>query len=159
VKESSVEDTEPEEANRLLQEVCHQVTSMLDKVQARPRRLSVTAGPVAVEFEWPDSAGPAVQEEARQSTQRGDDEDIFYVRAPTVGAFYRAPEPGAKPFAVEGERVLARQQLGILEAMKMMLPVEAHRSGLLVAFLADDGEPVEFDAPLAALRPDDTALG
>lgn len=158
-----MEGAEPEEANRLLQEICRQITAMLAVVPARPRRLSVTAGQVAVEFEWPDGPGPVVPgpvvpEETRHGARQEDD-GVFYVRALTVGTFYRSPQPGARPFVVEGEHVLLGQQVGILEAMKMMLPVEAHRSGLVEIFLAEDGAPVEFDAPLVALRPDETAPG
>ena len=47
------------------------------------------------------------------------------------------------------------QQVAILEAMKMMLPVEATAPGKITAFLAEDGTPVEFDTPLVALRPVD----
>jgi hypothetical protein len=51
--------------------------------------------------------------------------DQLSIRATVVGTFSRAPEPGAEPFAAEGDIVQPGQQVAILEAMKMMLPVEA----------------------------------
>jgi acetyl-CoA carboxylase biotin carboxyl carrier protein len=83
--------------------------------------------------------------------------NLVYVRATTVGTFYRASEPGARPFVAEGDEVQPGQQVGILEAMKMMLPVEADCAGRVTEFLVADATPVEFDAPLIALTPPDPA--
>ncbi|MCE0764875.1 acetyl-CoA carboxylase biotin carboxyl carrier protein subunit [Pseudonocardia kujensis] len=71
--------------------------------------------------------------------------------APTVGVFYRAPEPGAAPFVDTGDLVTAGQQVGIVEAMKLMIPVEAERGGRIVEVLCADATAVEFGAPLFAL--------
>ena len=66
------------------------------------------------------SATPAVQPVA--------DDGLHYVCAAIVGTFYRGPEPGAAPFVSEGDMVRPGQQIAILEAMKMMMPVEADRA-------------------------------
>src|SRR5690606_41864511 len=47
-----------------------------------------------------------------------------YVCAPSVGTFYQAHEPGAPPFVTVGSTVTAGQQVGIVEVMKLMIPVE-----------------------------------
>lgn len=70
------------------------------------------------------------------------------VKALLVGVFYRCPAPGEPPFVEVGDRVEAGQQLAIVEAMKMMNPVTADRSGVVLAVPAEDGEVVEFDQPL-----------
>ncbi|WP_051386146.1 acetyl-CoA carboxylase biotin carboxyl carrier protein [Actinokineospora inagensis] len=70
------------------------------------------------------------------------------VKALLVGVFYRCPAPGEAPFVEVGDRVEAGQQLGIVEAMKMMNPVVADRAGVIAAVPATDGEVVEFDQPL-----------
>jgi acetyl-CoA carboxylase biotin carboxyl carrier protein len=77
-----------------------------------------------------------------------------HVCAPTVGMFYRSPEPGAPPFVKPGETVRAGQQVGIVEAMKLMVPVEADRAGRVVEVLVPDGSAVEFGQPLIALSDD-----
>lgn len=45
------------------------------------------------------------------------------------------------------------QQLGIVEAMKLMNPVTADRPGRVRAVLAPDGELVEFEQVLVELDP------
>jgi acetyl-CoA carboxylase biotin carboxyl carrier protein len=78
---------------------------------------------------------------------------LHYVCAPSVGTFYRAPEPGATPFVAEGETVNPGQQVAIVEAMKLMLPVEADRAGRVVEVLVADGQAVEYGDRLLALVP------
>ena len=77
--------------------------------------------------------------------------DSYTVRASTVGVFYRSPEPGTPPFVSEGDVVTAGQQIGIVEAMKLMIPLEADRGGRVVAVLARDGESVEHGQPVLTL--------
>jgi acetyl-CoA carboxylase biotin carboxyl carrier protein len=132
---------------------------LLDAAPRPPRRLAVRVGEVSVELEWPDTAGspdppdagtvPAPTAGTEAETAR---EDLSYLRAPTVGVFYRSPEPGAKPFVEVGDLVTAGQQIGIVEAMKLMIPVEASSGGEVVEILKADAEPVEFDEPLVAVR-------
>ncbi|WP_422740154.1 acetyl-CoA carboxylase biotin carboxyl carrier protein [Micromonospora sp. WMMD729] len=75
------------------------------------------------------------------------------VRAPIVGTFYRASEPGARPFVAVGDLVRPGQPVGIVEAMKLMNEVSAERAGRVVAILVEDGQPVEYDQPLVELDP------
>ena len=78
--------------------------------------------------------------------------DTFPLCAGTVGTFYRAPEPGAAPFVAEGDRVESGQQVAVIEAMKLMIPVEADRAGVVVEFLVADRAPVEYGQPLMLVR-------
>ncbi|WP_052314223.1 acetyl-CoA carboxylase biotin carboxyl carrier protein [Nocardia thailandica] len=73
----------------------------------------------------------------------------FTLTAETVGVFYRAAEPGAAPFVAEGDPVRPGQQIGIIEAMKLMIPVTAAREGVVVAFHAGNGDAVEYGQALA----------
>ncbi|WP_435209581.1 acetyl-CoA carboxylase biotin carboxyl carrier protein [Micromonospora sp. bgisy143] len=75
------------------------------------------------------------------------------VRAPIVGTFYRASEPGARPFVAVGDLVRPGQPVGIVEAMKLMNEVSADRAGRVVAILVEDGQPVEYDQALVELDP------
>ncbi|MFY1615252.1 acetyl-CoA carboxylase biotin carboxyl carrier protein [Micromonospora sp. WMMD736] len=75
------------------------------------------------------------------------------VRAPIVGTFYRASEPGARPFVAVGDLVRPGQPVAIVEAMKLMNEVSADRAGRVVAILVEDGQPVEYDQPLVELDP------
>ncbi|MBR7672992.1 hypothetical protein KDA82_08180 [Streptomyces daliensis] len=75
------------------------------------------------------------------------------VTSPSVGTFYRCPEPGAEPFVQVGDQVKASQQLAIIEVMKLMIPVEADRDAVVTEALADDGQSVEYGQPLFTLGP------
>ncbi|MGC3871911.1 acetyl-CoA carboxylase biotin carboxyl carrier protein [Halomonas sp. GXIMD04776] len=70
------------------------------------------------------------------------------VTSPMVGTFYRAPAPGAKPYAEVGQRVKKGDPICIVEAMKMMNQIDADQEGVIEAILVEDGEPVEFDQPM-----------
>ena len=74
------------------------------------------------------------------------------VKSPMVGTAYLAAEPGAKPFASVGATVAAGDTLLIVEAMKVMNPILAPRAGTVKAVLVDNGQPVEFDQPLAIVE-------
>jgi acetyl-CoA carboxylase biotin carboxyl carrier protein len=75
------------------------------------------------------------------------------VRAPLVGTFYHAGGPGAKPFIEVGDFVETGQQIGILEAMKLMNPIEADCSGRVLEILLADGQSAEYDQPLVVIEP------
>ncbi|MEW9547200.1 acetyl-CoA carboxylase biotin carboxyl carrier protein [Nonomuraea sp. NPDC050783] len=123
------------------------------------RRIRVRSGAADIELEWTALAGEPARAAAVQAPVAVEavlDEGLHYVRSPIVGTFYRAPEPGAKPFVAAGGRVEKGQQIGIVEALKMMNPIEADCSGEVVEVLAADGTPVEFDQRLIAVRTADT---
>ena len=70
------------------------------------------------------------------------------LRSPMVGTFYASPNPESPPFVKVGQAVKAGDTLGIIEAMKMFNQIEADTAGTIVAVLASNGQPVEFDEPL-----------
>lgn len=70
------------------------------------------------------------------------------VKAPMVGTFYRAPNPGASPFVEVGQSVKEGDPLCIIEAMKLLNEIEADKSGVIQEILVENGEPVEYGQPL-----------
>ncbi|TVP81359.1 acetyl-CoA carboxylase biotin carboxyl carrier protein [Thioalkalivibrio sp.] len=70
------------------------------------------------------------------------------VTAPMVGTFYRAPSPGARPFVEVGSAVEVGDTLCIIEAMKMLNPIEADKAGTVREALVENGHPVEYGQPL-----------
>ena len=74
------------------------------------------------------------------------------ITSPMVGTFYRAPSPGAAPFVEVGDTVKKGQVIGIIEAMKLLNEVEADQDGVVKAFAAENGQPVEFGQPLVYLE-------
>lgn len=154
----------------LLDAVRDSVLQLVARLPRLPSSLRVAAGDVTVEAEWDagaaasangasaangaagvvDPADPA--EPAATGGAEGAD-DLAYVRSPTVGSFFRAPEPGAPPFVEVADSVVAGQQVAVVESMKLFFAVNADADGTVVEVLKDDGAPVEHGEPLLALRP------
>jgi acetyl-CoA carboxylase biotin carboxyl carrier protein len=76
------------------------------------------------------------------------EEDGHAVTAPMVGTFYSAPSPGSAEFVQMGDRVNVGDTLCIVEAMKMMNPIEAEVSGTIKSIRAQSGDPVEYGQTL-----------
>ena len=76
------------------------------------------------------------------------EEDGHAVTAPMVGTFYSAPSPGSADFVQLGDRVNVGDTLCIVEAMKMMNPIEAEVSGTVKSIRAQNGDPVEYGQTL-----------
>ncbi|MGW4249830.1 acetyl-CoA carboxylase biotin carboxyl carrier protein [Nocardia sp. NPDC004722] len=93
------------------------------------------------------AAAPAANGASRQP-ENASETATFTLHAETVGVFYRSPEPGAAPFVTEGDPVRAGQQVAIVEAMKLMIPVIADREGVVAEFRIADGESVEHGQAL-----------
>ena len=70
------------------------------------------------------------------------------VSSPMVGTLYSSPAPDAPVFVKVGQSVKVGDTLCIIEAMKIMNPIEADRAGTIVAILVENGHPVEFEQPL-----------
>ncbi|MDO4251007.1 MAG: acetyl-CoA carboxylase biotin carboxyl carrier protein [Moraxella sp.] len=69
-------------------------------------------------------------------------------KSPMVGVFYSAPSPNDPPFVKVGQSVQKGQQLGIIEAMKIMNPLEASQDGIIEEILVKNGDVVQFDQPV-----------
>lgn len=70
------------------------------------------------------------------------------VKAPMVGTFYRAANPGSAVFVQVGQTVKEGEPLCIIEAMKLLNEIEADKSGVVTEILVENGEPVEYGQPL-----------
>ena len=74
------------------------------------------------------------------------------VKAPMVGTAYLAPQPGDPPFVRLGDSVAEGQPLLIIEAMKVMNQIRAHRPGRIAQILVADAQPVEYGAVLMLIE-------
>ena len=75
------------------------------------------------------------------------------VNSPMVGTFYAQPEPGAEPYVRVGTRIAPGQTLCIIEAMKIMNPIDAELSGVIKEIAVQDSQPVEFGQALFRVDP------
>jgi acetyl-CoA carboxylase biotin carboxyl carrier protein len=145
----------------VLEAAYHSASRLMSAAAGPVRRIRLQAGEVMVEVEWLDSthvaatgsavAAPVPHGDATAAADPA--EALHYVCASMVGTYYRAPEPGAEPFIREGDQIDEGQQIAIIEAMKMMMPVEADCVGEVVRTLVPDAAPVEYGERLIAVRP------
>jgi len=94
-----------------------------------------------------DKSAPLLPEAAVEDEIKG-----HIVSSPMVGTFYRAASPGVKPFVDIGHRVSSGDTLCIIEAMKILNQIEADKSGVITAILAENGQPVEYGQPMFAIE-------
>jgi acetyl-CoA carboxylase biotin carboxyl carrier protein len=78
--------------------------------------------------------------------------DVAQFLSPMVGTFYRAPNPEANSYVVEGDRVDENSVLCIIEAMKVMNEIKAEIRGEVIEVLVENGEAVEFGQPLFLIK-------
>lgn len=74
------------------------------------------------------------------------------IDSPTVGTFYRAPAPDAKPFVEIGSKVTSDTVVCIIEAMKVMNEIKAEKSGIIKEILVENAQAVEYGQPLFLLE-------
>lgn len=74
------------------------------------------------------------------------------VKSPMVGNVYRSPAPDADVFVNEGDTVKAGDSVLIIEAMKVMNQIKAHKDGVIKSILVNDSDPVEFDEVLLIIE-------
>lgn len=96
---------------------------------------------------------PYAQPEA-EPARKGDADPLtgHIVRSPMVGTFYRSSTPGAKAFVEVGQRVESGETLCIIEAMKILNPIEADKSGKVTKILVENAQPVEYNQPLFVIE-------
>jgi len=78
--------------------------------------------------------------------------ELAIVKSPIVGTFYRASEPGARPFVEVGDAVKKGQVLCIIEAMKLMNEIDSEYEGEVVKAYVENGQAVQFGERLFAIR-------
>jgi acetyl-CoA carboxylase biotin carboxyl carrier protein len=148
----------------LIESVWQEARDLIKKLEGSTvQRLRVEAGDYRIEIERGMPAGavaaPVVQAAAPGAAVAADGappveaDDRHRILAPLVGTFYRASQPGAKPFVEIGDVVDVGQTVAIVEAMKLMNQVQADRSGRVAEIVAEDGAWVEFEQALIILEP------
>jgi acetyl-CoA carboxylase biotin carboxyl carrier protein len=81
--------------------------------------------------------------------------EVFDVRTPLPGTFYRSPKPGAPQFVELGAQVDTSTVIGIVETMKLMNSVYAGVAGRVAEICVADATFARQDAVLMriALNP------
>jgi acetyl-CoA carboxylase biotin carboxyl carrier protein len=123
----------------------HQVVAMPQMTYAAPPPQMVAAAPAAV------PAAAATPAAAGAADEAGG--ELAIVKSPIVGTFYRAAEPGAKPFVSVGDVVKKGQVLCIIEAMKLMNEIDSEYDGEITSIYIENGQAVQYGERLFAIKP------
>ena len=74
------------------------------------------------------------------------------LNSPMVGTAYAAAEPGKDPFIKLNSLVKKGDTVLIIEAMKVMNSITAHKSGKIIFIGFEDNQPVEFNQILLIIE-------
>lgn len=113
----------------------------VDPAPAKP----VVAAPAVVHPNSSNGHSPAISPDALPAGH-------ILVTAPMLGTYYGAPKPGEPAFVQMGDAVSADAVLCIVEVMKLMTSVTAGAAGEVAGVFVKDGDLVEFEQPLFAIR-------
>jgi acetyl-CoA carboxylase biotin carboxyl carrier protein len=153
--------TEPRKPTneKLIRAVWDEARDLIKRLEGSTvERFSVEAGDTKIEIERGMVTGmvgiapvaPGMDEAADGAPELDGGHPI---KAPLVGTFYRAGQPGSPPFVEEGDVVDVGQTVAIVEAMKLMNQVQADQGGKVRQILVEDGQWVEFEQVLMYLEP------
>jgi acetyl-CoA carboxylase biotin carboxyl carrier protein len=122
-------------------------------VRLRIRRTSsngaaVSLAPTAVSVVTPSVPAPPVEAPALPEAA----EELYYIKSPIVGTFYKAPSPTSEAFVSVGDVIEKGTVVCIIEAMKLMNEIESDAAGEIVSILVENGQPVEYGERLYAIR-------
>lgn len=156
--------TEPKRTSanqELIRAVWEEARDLIKRLEGSTvQRFSVEAGDTKIEIERGMPAGVVASALPAAAAAPGEEgapeaaaDDRHPIKAPLVGTYYGAPQPGADPFVKEGDSVEAGQTVAIVEAMKLMNHVQADAAGTVAEIVTVDGQWVEFEQVLLYLEP------
>ncbi|MDC0886830.1 acetyl-CoA carboxylase biotin carboxyl carrier protein [Altererythrobacter sp.] len=99
----------------------------------------------------PAAAAPAAAAPTPAASETPAADHADAMKSPMVGTVYLSAEPGADPFVSVGSSVSEGDTILIVEAMKVMNPITADKSGTVKAILVENAQPIEFDQPLVVI--------
>ena len=112
--------------------------------EAAPVVSVVSAAPAAA----PVAAAPAAAPAAPAAAPAPAADNLYTVKSPMIGTFYRAPGPDKDNFVEVGTEIAPGKTVCVIEAMKLFNEIDSEISGKIVKILVENASPVEFDQPL-----------
>jgi acetyl-CoA carboxylase biotin carboxyl carrier protein len=105
---------------------------------------------MAVAAPAPTAAAPEAAQATAAATPAAEviADNLFTVKSPMIGTFYRAAGPDKDNFVEVGSEIAPGKTLCMIEAMKLFNEIDSEISGKIVKILVDNASPVEFDQPL-----------
>ena len=110
------------------------------------------AGPSHLEHKPADHSLDSSSSKTQNQSRVTPDPDHFVVRSPMVGTYYKASQPGAKPFVAVGEEVKKGEVVCLIEVMKLINSVVTDVNGRVAAIHVEDAQAVEYGQPLISIK-------
>ena len=130
-------------------------------LQEKDERVTIKRGGGAPAVHYvPSAPAPAPAPAAGTPEQPGaapapeEQPGVVTIGSPMVGTFYNSPTPDAQSYVKVGDRVEPDTVVCIIEAMKVFNEIRAQTAGTIQKVLVKNGEAIEFDQPLFAVKPD-----
>lgn len=143
VEESDISEIEIKEGETNIR-----ITRNQEPVYVQPQAVSYqAAAPAPVAAPAPAPAAAAAPAAPAPEVVQGKK-----VTSPMVGTFYAAPSPDAGAFVKVGQKIAVGDTLCIIEAMKIMNPIEAEIAGTVTQILAQNGDLVEYGQSLFVIE-------
>jgi acetyl-CoA carboxylase biotin carboxyl carrier protein len=122
-------------------------------VRLRIKRVSLHGPSISVTHQQLSSAAVALPP-AQVSTEalKETEEELYFIKSPIVGTFYKASSPTSEAFVSVGDFVEKGSVVCIVEAMKLMNEIESDVAGEIITILVENGQPVEYGEKLFAIR-------
>ena len=120
-------------------------------IAASPQNAPATQASAPASRKAPVAPAPAPLKEAPKPVVIP--EGMVAIKAPMVGVFYIAPEPGKPPFVTVNAAIKADATVGLIEVMKVFNAVSAGVNGIVTEVLAQNGQLVEYGQPLFLVKP------
>lgn len=149
VKESGIEELEVKEGEESVR-ICRQSPTQVHSPQ-QIYTVSHDSPATTLSTKLAQTVSESIIAPVNTSTELPELSENMVI-SPMVGTFYLSPSPDAAPLIRLGQQVEQGQAVCIIEAMKMMNQIEAHRSGVIKAILVDSGDAVGFDQPLMTIE-------
>ena len=119
-------------------------------IEVSLKRANGAAQPAPIPQDTQAQETPAVSREKKPVLFS---DNLYLVRSPMVGTFYRASAPGQPPFVEVGQAVEPDSILCIIEVMKLMNSIEAGVRGVVQEILVANAAAVEYGEALVVIEP------
>jgi acetyl-CoA carboxylase biotin carboxyl carrier protein len=123
------------------------------RVRRGPQSVPVSMMPMPSPGMGQATAQPMSAASGEKAAAAAKESNALVIRSPMVGTFYAAATPEAPPFVKVGDQVGPETTVCIVEAMKVFNEIPAECAGRVIAVLAQNGDPVEFNQPLFRVEP------
>jgi len=98
--------------------------------------------------------GPALTSPTPAPVDSLDHSGWVEIKASNLGTFYRASNPEAEPYVIEGAQVSEETEICLIEVMKLFTTIRAGVPGTVREIVAKDGDMVEFGDTLMWIEPE-----